>query len=170
MQIDVNLYDELKHDRFKAIALRQPFASEYVEPYRTDADGMVWGKRCIEVRTKNTHYRGDVMICALERPYIPEMPHGCILGIAELYDCIPVEQLTPEQWALTSVARYRWGQMRGSYGYCFRNPRRVIELPCLCGVNIHNIVYEKGDIVEYPRSVVIDDKGWQMINAVKHKK
>lgn len=64
----------------KAISLKQPWANLIRD-----------GKKRIETRKWNTHYRGDLIICSSANPKIE--PAGYALCIVELYD---VRMMTEE--------------------------------------------------------------------------
>jgi activating signal cointegrator 1 len=84
----------------RAICLHQPYASL-----------MQVGAKKNETRNRLTHVRGEVAICATKkldlsgltmegtcraRMALDEfigvpLPHGCVLCVVELYDCLPVE-------------------------------------------------------------------------------
>ena len=52
-----------------------------------------------------------------------------------------------------------------------RNPRRVVEYPVKGQLGIFNLVYTKGEIVQYPRKMKVDKKGWEEIHQkIKTKK
>ena len=44
-----------------------------------------------------------------------------------------------------------------------RNPRRVVEMPIKGQLGIYNLVYTKGEIIQYPRKMVIDKNSWEQI-------
>lgn len=64
---------------YKAISLKQPWANLVAQ-----------GKKTIETRKWNTHYRGDLVICSSQKPAIE--PAGRALCIVELYDVRPMRK------------------------------------------------------------------------------
>ena len=44
-----------------------------------------------------------------------------------------------------------------------RDPRRVVEIPTKGQLGLFTIVFDKGDIVEYPRKLIIDERSWKLI-------
>lgn len=161
MQRDPKIYDENLHDRFQALSVKQPYAGYLVTAARREG-GCTFGKKCIEVRSRNTTFRGDLLICSSASPELPGMMSGAVLGFVELYDVKPLEEFTPEDWENTMIPEEERKGLKG-YGWMMRNPRRVIELPVKGQLGIFSIVFDKGEIMEYPGKVVIDRKGWRII-------
>ena len=64
MQFDNKKYDAAYHDKFRALTVKQPYADDLVTAAYTDDDGHVMAIKTIEVRSKNTQYRGDLLICS----------------------------------------------------------------------------------------------------------
>lgn len=64
--------------KYKAITVMQPFASMFI---RKD------DPKTIEVRSKRTNYRGDIVITSSKNPQVGSLPNGVAICIAELYDC-----------------------------------------------------------------------------------
>lgn len=145
MQYKSNEYDPDKHDRFKALVVKQPYAEDL-------ADGV----KTIELRKCRTKYRGDVLVCSSKNPKIPPLLNGCALALVELYDVKPVSEFTPEDWNATRVPVEKRASIKYGYGWLFRNPRRVIEFPVHGQLGLFNLVYTKGVIEEYPTHVIFD--------------
>ena len=123
----------------------------------------VYGKKTIEVRSKNTSYRGDVLICSAASPVYPGMESGVTLGLVELYDVKPIKEFTPEDWENTRIPKEKRAKITKGYGWLMRNPRRVIEFPVKGQLGIYNLVYTKGCIVEYPKVMVLDKEAYNKI-------
>lgn len=149
MQYKSNEYDPDKHDRFKALVLKQPYAED-----------LATGAKTIEVRSTRTTYRGDLLICSSATPVYPKMMSGVTLGFVELYDCKPISEFTAEDWEATRIPHERRKQITKGYGWLMRNPRRVIEYPIKGQLGIYHLVYTKGVIEQYPTQVVYDDEAW----------
>lgn len=153
MQYTIKEYDARKHDKFRALSVKQPNAQRLVTASAEDSN---FAEKRIEIKSLNTTYRGDLVICSSALPVVDGLMSGATLGIVELYDVKPIEQFTSEDWDHAMIppedrARY----VRG-YGWFMRNPRRVIEMPVKGQLGIWNLVFTKGQIVEYPRRVVYD--------------
>lgn len=160
MQVDLRKYDPSKHVRYRALSVKQPYAQLLIE-----------GSKYIEVRSRNTTYRGDLLLCSSRKPEFPGMMSGVTLGFIELYATKPVAEFTEEDWRHTRVPRDMWGKFEGGYGWLMRNPRRVVEIPVKGMLGIYTAVFEKDDIVEYPTAMTIDKKGWDYIKKqLKHTK
>ena len=150
MQCKSNEYDPEKHDKFKALTVKQPYAEDLAN-----------GVKTIELSKCRTKYRGDVLVCSSKNPKMPPLMSGCALALVELYDVKPVSEFTPEDWNATRVPVEKRASIKYGYGWLFRNPRRVIEFP----VNgrprgLFELVYTKGVIEQYPTQVVYDDEAW----------
>lgn len=163
MQIENNKYDPDKHDRFRGLTVKQPYAGDLVTAAYKDVDGNIYGVKSIEVRSRRTQYRGDILICSSASPVLPGLMAGVTLGLVELYDIKPVSEFTPEDWENTRIPREKRKDIKKGYGWLMRNPRRVIEFPVKGQLGIYNLTYDKGEIMTYPQNVVIDKKGWELI-------
>ena len=53
--------------------------------------------------------------------------------------------------------------MTKCFGCLMRNPILVVEMPIKGQLGIYNLVYTKGEIIQYPREMVIDKKSWKQI-------
>ena len=163
MQYSNHEYDAELHDRWRALTVRQPYADDLVQVGRQDEKGILYGRKEIEVRSRNTRYRGDILICSSAKPEYPGMMSGVTLGIAELYETKRVEDFTQEDWNKTRIPHEKRKEIKGGYGWLFRNPRRVVEMPVKGQLGIYNLVYTKGVIIEYPRYMAVDPKDWEKI-------
>ena len=163
MQYKSSEYNPEIHDRFKALTVKQPYATRLVTAAYRDEKGVLFAEKSIEVRTKTTNYRGDLLICSAKSPVIPGMESGVTMGFVELYDVKPVAEFTEQDWADTCIPVEERGPFKTGYGYLLRNPRRVIEMPCNGQLGIYNFVTPKGDITEYPTVCRVDEKSWRLI-------
>ena len=169
MQYNFKDFNPDKHDHFKALTVKQPFANDLVNPAYKDIDGVIFGVKSIEVRSHRTGYRGDLLICSSVSPVFPGMMSGTALGFVELYDIKPIAEFTPEDWDKTRIPRDKRAEITKGYGWLMRNPRRVIEMPVRGQLGIFNIAFTKDTIMEYPRQVIIDKKGWEQIQEAQRK-
>ena len=160
MQYRNNEYDKEKHDRWRALTVKQPYANDLVTKASEDENGMTYAVKTIEVRSKSISYRGDVMICSSANPVYPGMESGVTLGLVELYDVKPVSEFTEGDWDKTRIPIEKRKKITKGYGWLMRNPRRVVEYPVKGQLGIFNLVYTKGEIVQYPRKMKVDEKGW----------
>lgn len=88
----------------KAISIRQPWASLI-------ADGI---KR-VEVRSRQIHFRGDLLIVSTLRPNYPGLPTGCAIAVVEVYGCRPFTVADATDACLPYSP--------GLYVWLLRNPR-----------------------------------------------
>lgn len=170
MQVDKKQFDSEKHETFRALTVKQPYASDLVTAIREEG-GHNYAIKSIEVRSVNTKYRGDILICSSKNPVIPGLDSSSTLGIVELYDVKKVSDFTKEDWKLTRIPEDKRADIKGGFGWLMRNPRRVIEFPVKGQLGIYNIYFTKGIIIEYP--VVLDFKHTDistLVNMVKDEK
>ena len=144
MQYKNEDYNPILHDRFKALSVKQPYAG-YIAT----------GEKQIEVRSKPTKYRGQLLICASRdgKPSDDAPGYGCTLAFVELYGCMPLSELTDKQLAQTKLPANIVQELKTKgrgWGWMFRNPRRVIEFPVKGQLGIFNLVYTKDVIIPYP--------------------
>ena len=161
MQIDRKDYNPDQHDVYKALSVKQPYADLLTRVVFWDESGEYHAEKTIEVRSRNTNYRGDLLVCASAKPELPGRMSGVTCGFVELYDVKPIEQFTPEDWAATCIPEK--DRPRNGYGWMMRNPRRVVEMPIKGQLGVYNLIVPKGDITEYPREMVLDSYGWDVV-------
>jgi len=152
-------YNPDLHDRFKALTVKQPYANNLI-----DSDDGKFAYKSIEVRRRPTKYRGDLLICSSASPIIYGLENGVTLGFVELYDIKPISEFTPEDWENTLIPEDKRHLFKKGFGWMMRKPRPVIEYPIKGQLGIYNLVYTKGDIMEYPRVIKMDRKGYNMAN------
>nr|DAZ59461.1 MAG TPA: ASCH domain protein [Caudoviricetes sp.] len=169
MQYNNKEYNPDQHDRWRALTVKQPYAGDLVTPAYTENDGTVIGEKSIEVRSRNTTYRGDILICSSTKPEIAGRQSGVTLGFVELYDVKPVKDFTPEDWVQTRIPVEKRKNITKGYGWLMRNPRRVVEFPIKGQLGIYNLVYTKGIIVEYPTAMVMDKKGYELAKEANNE-
>ncbi len=168
MQIDKKDYNPEQHDVFKALSVKQPWADLLTRVVFRDESGNFHAEKTIEVRTRNTNYRGDLLICASAKPELPGRLSGVTCGFVELYDTKPVEEFTPEDWAATCIPENQ--RPRTGYGWMVRNPRRVVEMPIRGQLGVYNLIVPKDDITEYPRHLAFGLDGFNKLNEKVTKK
>lgn len=162
MQIDARLYDPAQHDRFRALCVKQPWADLLTRVEWMDERGEYHAAKTIEVRSRITHYRGDLLICSSAKPSdLAGHPAGVTCGLVELHAVKRVEDFTPEDWAATCIPEGE--RPRTGWGWFVRNPRRVVEMPVRGQLGIYNLVVPKGDITEYPRVLRLGEDGYKKI-------
>lgn len=162
MQIDRKDFNPDQHDVFKALSVKQPYADLLTRVVFRDENGEYHADKTIEVRTRNTNYRGDLLVCSSSKPEIPGRLSGVTCGFVELYDVKPIENFTTEDWDATCIPEQE--RPRKGYGWMMRNPRRVVEMPIRGQLGIYNLIVPKGDITEYPREMALGPDGWDMLN------
>ena len=161
MQIDRKDFNPDQHDVFKALSVKQPYADLLTRVVFRDENGEYHADKTIEVRTRNTNYRGDLLVCSSSKPEIPGRLSGVTCGFVELYDVKPIEDFTPEDWAATCIPEKQ--RPRTGFGWLMRNPRRVVEMPVKGRLGFYPVVVPKGDITEYPRQMALGAEGWKIV-------
>jgi len=161
MQIDKKDYNPELHDKYKCLSVKQPYADLLTVITFQDEEGNFQADKEIEVRSRNTSYRGDLLICSSKKPEIPLRLSGVTCGLVELYDVKPLSEFTEEDWKLTCIPEK--DRPSKGYGWLMRNPRRVVEMPVNGQLGIYNIIIPKDDLTIYPRYLTIDEKSREII-------
>ena len=161
MQIERKDYNPEQHDAYKALTVKQPYADLLTRVVFRDENGIYHAEKTIEVRSRYTPYRGDLLICSSKKPEIPGRLSGVTCGFVELCDVLRVEDFTPADWAATCIPENE--RPKTGYGWVMRNPRRVVEMPIKGQLGLYNLIVPKDDITEYPREMALGSDGWDMI-------
>ena len=164
MQIDKKDYDPAQHVVYKALTVKQPYADLLTNVAFRDESGEYHAEKSIEIRTRNTKYRGDLLICSSKSPELIGRLSGVTCGFVELYDVKPIEEFTQQDWTDTCIPEPERHKYRKGYGWMMRNPRRVVEMPIRGQLGLYNIIVPKDDITIYPRAMVLDADGWEIVN------
>lgn len=149
------------HEKFRVLGLL-PEQAEKLTRVDYEIDGVPVAEVSVVLQPKNTEYRGDVLVGAVgKRNWQTGEPGSYVCGLVELWDVRPCRGLLPDEWRQTVVPpradRARW------YAYFFRNPRRVIEMPHSLVQGMSTVVFLKGEVMEYPRNVIIGSEEWAKI-------
>ncbi|MCL4868349.1 MAG: ASCH domain-containing protein [Anaerolineae bacterium] len=121
----------------KALSFRQPWAELVLQ-----------GRKTMDLRTYNTHYRGRLAIHASqtaeaekcwENELNPDnLDAGGIVGTVELVDVIPLDEAAYQEHMEAHLAGRRWRE--GLYGWVLARPERLPELvPARGRTNLFNI-------------------------------
>ena len=108
---------------YRCTVIRQPFADAFIKAVRTDAEGMTFAEKSIDIHSYPTEYRGDVLICSSSKGVGDANRNGVTIGVVELYDVRSVETFTDKEWAQTRVSRENWRKEKKWFGWFYRNPR-----------------------------------------------
>lgn len=154
MQIDTKLYDPALHDRYKALTVRQPLADALTRMLYIGEDGRPVAKQGIYFSTRKTNYRGELMVCSSAKPVIVGCDCGVTCGLVEVVDCKPVDDFTEDDWRQLGFPEN--ARPRKGWGWIFKNPRRVVEMPIRGQLGIYDLVTPKDDITEYPIHINLD--------------
>ncbi|MBO4371575.1 MAG: hypothetical protein J5826_01460 [Bacteroidales bacterium] len=75
-----------------------------------------------------------------------------------------METFTDAEWAQTRVSRENWRKEKKWFGWFYRNPRPVVELPIEIKPGaLWWMAAPPDSIIEYPRAVKLDDAAWRQI-------
>lgn len=165
MQIENKKYNPELHDKFKSVCVRQPYADLLTKPTWRDDKGVWHSEKTIEVRSRKTNFRGDVLICASRNPEIPGCLSGCAVGFVEIYDIKPISEFTEDDWKATCIPEEERPNFEKGFGWLVRNPRRIVEMPVIGKLGFFDIVVPKGDLTEYPRSMALGKEGWDIVQS-----
>lgn len=168
MQIDKKYYNPEWHSVYKALCVKQPYADLLTVAVFRDSEGNYHAEKTVEVRSRKTNYRGDILICASAKPVLPGRDAGVTCGFVELYDVKPVEEFTEGDWRATCIPVDK--RPSTGFGWFMRNPRRVIEMPIKGKLGIYDLVVPKDDIMEYPRVVALGKEAFEQIRKGKNGK
>lgn len=106
----------------KAISVQNPYAT-----------WILLGEKTIEVRSWQTEYRGDLLICSSGMPKIPGMISGCAMCIVSLDDVKPFKKSEMEAACLDEYPG------RGNYSWHISNVRIVKPVPVKGKLNFYNV-------------------------------
>lgn len=166
MQLELKEYNPEIHDKFRALSVKQPHADLLTVVEYRDQEGEYHAAKTVELRSRNTNYRGDLLICSSANPSnLPGHPAGVTCGLVELYDVKPIEEFTPEDWTASCVPEK--DRPHSGFGWFMRNPRRVVEMPIKGKLGFYDIVVPKGDITPYPRVLKFGDDGLALLQKRK---
>lgn len=166
MQFNPKDFNEKDHDRFKALSVMQPFATNLVTPSHIE-NGNRLAVKSIEVRSHATKYRGDILICSTQKPEVYGLESGVSIGLVEIYDVKPCSKFTAQDWENTTIPEKDRHKFKNGFGWLCRNPRRVIEYPVKGNLGIFNLIYTKGDIIPYPVNVKMDKESFKLATSKK---
>jgi len=122
----------------KALSLKQPWAELILQ-----------GRKKIELRKWNTHFRGAFLIHASKKPDknamknfgFKSLPCGCIVGKASI---VSVKKYRNRKEHLKDKHLHLGTELWGNYGFVLEDVRRIRIIPCKGKLNfwefdIHNL-------------------------------
>ncbi|AFM54843.1 hypothetical protein B620_gp65 [Croceibacter phage P2559S] len=130
-------YNEQQHEMKKALTVKNPYA-----------EWIAQGVKTIEVRSRSTKHRGELVICSSQQPEIQGMQSGCMLCLVNLYDVKPLEKLTPQEWELTKIPVAERKGLTG-FGWMLKDPVRIVEYPVKGQLGIWNLVMDRLEFIPY---------------------
>ena len=108
----------------KALSIKQPYAELILQ-----------GKKKIELRKWNTHFRGTFLIHvpkvsdedAMKKFKFEGLPNGCIVGKVDLVD---VKHYKSESEHKKDKSLHLASSKWGNYGFVLKDSRRMKPIPC----------------------------------------
>ena len=162
MQIDKKNYNPDLHTVYKALCVKQPFADYLTQVDWEDGEGNYHAKKSIEVRSRKTNYRGDILICSSAKPEVIGRMSGVTCGMVEIYDIKRVEDFTPEDWENTCIPQDK--RPKTGWGWLVRNPRRCVEMDVKGQLGIYDLIMPKDDLTFYPLALQMTEEDWKLFN------
>ena len=105
--------------RIKALSVRQPHA-----------DRIARGLKTLELRTRRTHYRGPLLICASSHGGGDGLPRGVAVCVVRMTDCREVGVHSPDTLAADAAASCVDLDRRDDYwGYVLTGARKTQPVP-----------------------------------------
>ena len=148
-------------ETYKCLTVKQPYADLLTRAVWQDETGIFHAAKTIEVRSRDTRYRGEVLITSSAKPVLFGHESGVVCGIVELYDTKRVEDFTEEDWRQTCIPEKE--RPATGWGWLMRDPMRVVEFPVKGQLGLYDRTFEDGEVFTYPRYMRIGEDGWHMI-------
>lgn len=131
MQRTLAEYDPEFDELHKALSVKQPYATLITQ-----------GVKTIELRTKDTKYRGKVIICSTAKKH-GTLPVGCTMCKVEIYGTKPVSELTKEEIRATGLSKDHPYWEKAKYAWLLKDAEPLIEFPVSGQLGLWNLVYTK---------------------------
>lgn len=167
MQVYLKDYDEQRHEMFYALRVPREWADKLTKINWRDDKGDFHAEVETWIQDLKPSYRGDILIVACSAEKGGELSPCEVVGLVELYDVIPSDLVTGD---IAQGAGYV-GKAPSATGSAllFRDPRRVVELPCRMTRDWQRVIYPKGEITPYPRVLAMGKKFWKNLLLWKRK-
>ena len=139
---------------YKCLFISQPLAQEYAE-----------GRLTVHLMPRKTAYRGEVIVCALAGTGCePDYPDGCWLARAVLTDCKRLGELTRDEVMKSDIGLHTNTECKRGWFYVLADAKRLVEYHCY-GDGFQTKLLNGDDMTEYPTHVILDEKGYRMIET-----
>lgn len=158
MQHDTKLFDNTKHDIFKALVLEQPHANNLID---ISSNVAVCQVAFIDKKSK---HRGKTLVCSTHEPLIYGLECGATLGFVDAYDMKRASQMSESEWTMANIDQDKRAPLMNKYALFLKNPRRVIEMPFSGTPGFYHVVYDKDEIMEYPTAKINIDNIKKLLN------
>jgi activating signal cointegrator 1 len=111
---------------YKAISIKQPFAAL-----------IACGKKKIEIRSRLTHYRGELLIVSSLKPTMKKfifLPLGQAVALVKLVDCREM-RLEDSELAFCEYEP-------GAYSWILENPKSVSPFPVKGALGFYSVTHQ----------------------------
>ncbi len=155
----------MQHKRVRCLSVCQPFA-----------DLIVSGKKTIELRSRNTPFRGEFFVHSPQRVRKQDCRRlrvepgvtGALVGRAELYDVKRYDTMAQlKKDSKLHCASYRFASSLPYYGYALKNARKL-RVPIACkgmlGFFYTDMPSDVIDAGTIQRDIIDDQYRYQWIN------
>jgi len=142
MQLKKENFDSRERSQYKALSVNQPYAQHIAD-----------GEKTLEIRSRNTTLRGDVVICSTAKPHVCDYLCGAILCKVEIYDVVKFKDLSDIEKAQSKIPQNQWKQYKDYYAWKLRNVRKVIEKPVIGGQGLWTLYCTDDYVDEYPEEL-----------------
>jgi hypothetical protein len=115
--------EKLRKGTYKALSVRQPHAGRIER-----------GEKTLEIRSRRTHFRGQLLICASASPKVEGEPTGCAVCLVEVVGC---DKMTPDDSAAACVP-----YMPGKWAWELRNSVPVERIPVKGRLGFYDVTVE----------------------------
>jgi len=120
----------------KALSIKQPFAELILQ-----------GRKKIELRKWNTHFRGEFLIHASKTPDrksmkkfgFKDLPCGCLVGRANL---VEVKKYENRKELQKDKNLHLADELWGNYGFVLKDVKKIKPIPARGSLNFWNFDYE----------------------------
>jgi hypothetical protein len=114
---------KLRKGTYKALSVRQPHAGRIER-----------GEKTLEIRSRRTHFRGQLLICASANPKVGDEPTGCAVCLVDVVGC---HEMTPDDAAAACV-----DYMPGAWAWELKNSVSVQRIPVKGQLGFYDVTVE----------------------------
>lgn len=135
-------YNPVKHDQYKAITVKQPFADRVIE----GMEGVIV--------SNFINYRGTLIICSDQMPLLRYVHNydrkrlSKVVCMVNAYDCIQIKKLSGQLWKkITGLSIHEKEFYRNSYILKIEFVKELFPMPVKTGKSIWNLNIQKRTLI-----------------------